>query len=167
MQENISLDRPMTREQEIALKNRRTGLNIFQISWIMVFICLVIVNWQLRFTSTTWPPPGVQPLEKALPTIATFSLLASAFLARRALMAINAPVYDLRLFLVQWRGVLLLGQGVRVARLHYHCGSQHLPPVSDVRSVLRGLTCISTSLSLSSTRRPTKPFSSTSSASPV
>lgn len=109
MQEDLTLDRPMTREQEIALKNRRTGMNIFQLSWIMVFVCLVIVNWQLRFTATTWPPEGIQRLDRFLPTLGTFGLIASAVLARRALMTINAPVYDLRGFLIQWRGVLLLG----------------------------------------------------------
>ncbi|MBK8025534.1 MAG: hypothetical protein IPK19_30090 [Chloroflexi bacterium] len=34
----------MTREERMALANRRTGLFIFQISWIMVFVCLMLVN---------------------------------------------------------------------------------------------------------------------------
>ena len=59
----------------------------------------------------------------------------------------------------------VLGEGAGVAGLPYHCGAERLPAVPDVRSVLRGLTCISTFSSQSSTRRPTKPSSSTSCAS--
>lgn len=107
MQQNLSEDLPLTRQQEIALKNRRTGLNIFQISWIMVFVCLSIVNLQLRSSTPSWPPPGVDALDRILPTMATVGLLVSAVLARRGLQAINS--LDLKGFLVQWRGVLILG----------------------------------------------------------
>jgi cytochrome c oxidase subunit III len=95
------------RRQEIALKNRRFGINVFQISWIMAFICLIVVNWQMRSNNPTWPPAGVQALNALLPTVATVGLLVSAFLARRSLKAMEAD--DRKGFLVQWRGTLLFG----------------------------------------------------------
>jgi heme/copper-type cytochrome/quinol oxidase subunit 3 len=95
------------RQQEIALKNRRFGINVFQISWIMAFICLIVVNWQMRSNNPVWPPAGVQPLNALLPTVATLGLFVSAFLARRSLKAMEAD--DRKGFLVQWRGTLLFG----------------------------------------------------------
>lgn len=100
-------ERARQRQQEIALKNRRFGINVFQISWIMAFICLIVVNWQIRSNNATWPPAGVQPLDPILPTVATVGLLVSVVFARRALKAIEAD--DTRRFLVQWRGALVLG----------------------------------------------------------
>ena len=55
------------RAAEMRLKNNRLGMNIFQISWIMAFVALVIVNWQLRFSYAQWPPAGVAPLDPAAP----------------------------------------------------------------------------------------------------
>jgi heme/copper-type cytochrome/quinol oxidase subunit 3 len=100
-------ERARQRRQEIALKNRRFGINLFQVSWIMTFVCLIIVNWQIRTRSAMWPPAGVQPLQPVLPTLATIALLVSALIARRALKAMEAD--DLRRFLIQWRAALLLG----------------------------------------------------------
>lgn len=107
LSDDVSLDRPLTRQQEIALKNRRTGLNIFQASWIMAFICLAIVNLQLRGAAPTWPPAGVEPLSPVLPTLVTVGLLVSVWLARRGALAITA--LDLRGFVGAWRATLLLG----------------------------------------------------------
>jgi heme/copper-type cytochrome/quinol oxidase subunit 3 len=101
--------RSRKRQQEIALKNRRFGINVFQVSWIMVFVCLIVVHWQIRSNTPTWPPAGVQPLEPLLPTVATLGLIVSAFLARRALKAMGSD--DRAGFLVQWRAALLLGAG--------------------------------------------------------
>lgn len=102
-----SVEEQRKRQEELALKNKRLGMNIFQISWIMAFVALIVVNWQLRFTATTWPPPGVQPLQPFLPTVATFGLLVSFVLARRSVKAMEAD--DRRAFLIQWRAVLGLG----------------------------------------------------------
>ena len=41
------------READIRLKNNRLGMTIFQISWIMIFFAMIIVNWQLRFSYAT------------------------------------------------------------------------------------------------------------------
>lgn len=101
------LEQQLSRKELQDLRNKRTGLLIFQISWIMVFVCLVIVNWQLRFVTTSWPPPGVEKLPWMLPTLATGLLLVSAFLARRATQAIKENHNDH--FLLQWRIAIGLG----------------------------------------------------------
>lgn len=98
---------PMTREEALALKNKRTGLTIFQLSWMMTFVCLVLVNWQIRSRALSWPPAGVDPLNPLLPTLATGGLLASAFLARSGLKAIAAGA--LEPFLSAWRAAMILG----------------------------------------------------------
>jgi heme/copper-type cytochrome/quinol oxidase subunit 3 len=88
MQQNLT-EHYLTREELIALKNKRLGMTIFQISWIMAFICLVIVNLQLRGSYTSWPPPGVEKLGIVLPTLATAGLGVSVFLARRGLQMLR------------------------------------------------------------------------------
>ncbi|MBC8171749.1 MAG: cytochrome c oxidase subunit 3, partial [Anaerolineae bacterium] len=95
------------RQQALALKNRRTGINLFQVSWIMVFVCLVVVHWQIRTTSAAWPPAGVAKLDPILPTLATLGLLVSVGLMYRARRAIQTD--DLQSFLVQSRATLGLG----------------------------------------------------------
>ncbi len=87
------------REAQQKLDNRRLGLLIFQISWIMAFLSLVIVNWQLRFSYETWPPPGVQALGIWLPTLATGLLLIAAVLARRSRRHVAAD----EPFIGEWR----------------------------------------------------------------
>lgn len=94
------------REEKQALENKRLGLLVFQISWIMAFMALIMVNWQLRFQYETWPPPGVRAMGVGLPTLATLLLLGSVILARRSRKAIEAN--RLKLFTHQWRGALLL-----------------------------------------------------------
>jgi heme/copper-type cytochrome/quinol oxidase subunit 3 len=100
------LEEQLTREELQALRNRRTGMFIFQVSWIMAFVCLVIVNWQMRF-SPQWLPPGSEPMGVMLPTIATAALLLSAWLARRALLAVQ--VGHSGAFLKQWQAAIGLG----------------------------------------------------------
>jgi heme/copper-type cytochrome/quinol oxidase subunit 3 len=97
----------LSRDEQLALRNKRTGMTIFQISWIMVFVCLILVNLQIRANHTSWPPQGVAPLEPVLPTVATLLLLASGLLVRAALRAINAAL--LPRFFSQWRAAILLG----------------------------------------------------------
>ncbi len=100
------LEDHLTREELQALRNRRTGMFIFQVSWIMVFISLVVVNWQLRF-SPSWLPEGVEPVSPIPATLATGSLLLSGVLTRRAQHAIQAD--NRRAFLTLWQGLLALG----------------------------------------------------------
>jgi heme/copper-type cytochrome/quinol oxidase subunit 3 len=95
------------REAAMRLKNRRTGVAIFQASWIMAFICLVVVNLQLRSGSPSWPPEGVAPLDRVIPTLATVALLISGWFARRGSQSIAGD--DRERYLVQWRIALGLG----------------------------------------------------------
>ncbi|MBI1255947.1 MAG: hypothetical protein GC204_00610 [Chloroflexi bacterium] len=107
MQHNLLEQRELSREELQNLRNLRTGVTIFQLSWIGVFICLIIANLQLRANFISWPPPGVAPLDPVLPTIATIGLLLSAFLTYRGLRAIQN---DNRVsFRVQWRIAIGLG----------------------------------------------------------
>lgn len=48
------------REEQLKMNNRRLGLLIFQLSWMMAFIALIIVNWQLRYSYPSWPPPTLK-----------------------------------------------------------------------------------------------------------
>lgn len=89
------------------LKNNRLGMTIFQISWIMVFLALIIVNWQLRFSYAEWPPAGVAAFDPLLPSAATLALLLSSIMVRRGLRLLRA--HRLAAFLTQWRGAILLG----------------------------------------------------------
>jgi heme/copper-type cytochrome/quinol oxidase subunit 3 len=101
------LEQGMTRAEIQALRNKRTGLLIFQISWIMAFICLIFVNMQLRSQSGEWPPPGVEKLTPILPSAMTVALIVSSLFARRAVKAIKAD--DAAAFLKYWRYVIGLG----------------------------------------------------------
>ncbi len=106
MQQNLLEHKP-TRKELQDLRNKRTGLFIFQLSWILVFVCLVIVNWQLRSSSASWPPAGVQPISPVLPTVATVMLLASAWLVRSAAQAMKAD--EISAFIGRWWGAIGLG----------------------------------------------------------
>lgn len=105
----------LTREELQALRNKRLGVFIFQLSWIMAFMSLVVVNWQLRF-SPDWLPEGVEPMSPWLPSFATAGLLLSVWLVQRALAAVRAD--DRRAFLMQWQGVIGLG-GLFIAIMLY------------------------------------------------
>lgn len=94
-------------EANLRLKNNRLGMTIFQVSWIMVFLALIIVNWQLRFSYAEWPPAGVAPFDPLLPTAATVALLLSSLLVKRGLQALRS--HGAGGFLANWRGALALG----------------------------------------------------------
>lgn len=101
------MESELSRDELLALKNKRTGVFIFQVSWILVFVCLIVVNLQIRSNFTTWPPPGVETLSAVLPTIAVVSLIVSGLLARRGLHAIRTgTTAD---FNPNWLGALVLG----------------------------------------------------------
>lgn len=95
------------RDAEIALKNKRLGMSIFQISWIMVFVALIVVNWQLRYSYSEWPPAGVEPFNPVLPSIATLALLISTWLARNGLKVLKQE--HISTFINNWRLSILLG----------------------------------------------------------
>ncbi len=90
MQHNLVEQRELSRQELQDLRNKRTGVTVFQISWILVFVCLIMVNLQMRANFASWPPPGVAPLDALLPTLATLGLLASALLTRGGLRAIQS-----------------------------------------------------------------------------
>ncbi len=106
MQQDV-MEPQLSRQELLTLKNRRTGMAIFQISWIMVFVCLILVNLQVRNNFTSWPPEGVAKLGLGLPTLATLMLLASGFFVYRALKAVQAD----QAFSPSWRMALALGAG--------------------------------------------------------
>jgi heme/copper-type cytochrome/quinol oxidase subunit 3 len=100
-------EQTLSRAERQALANKRTAVTVFQFSWIMVFVCLIVVNLQIRGSYPTWPPPGVDGLDRVLPTLATAGLIVSAVLAGRGL---NALRRDNRAgFLTHWRGAVALG----------------------------------------------------------
>lgn len=101
-----ALEHKLTRQEQQQLRNRRTGLAIFQISWIMTFVCLIVVNFAMRGGSPSWPPAGVQ-IERIVPTLMMLTLVASSFFIRRGTKALKAN--DVRGFTFNWRNGLLLG----------------------------------------------------------
>lgn len=100
-------EQSLTRAEQQALANKRTAVTVFQISWIMVFVCLIVVNLQIRSSYPTWPPPGVEALDRILPTVATLGLLASAYFAGHGLSALRKD--DRGTFLASWQMALVLG----------------------------------------------------------
>jgi cytochrome c oxidase subunit 3 len=101
------LENELSRAELLALKNKRTGLSLFQFSWILVFVCLIVMNWQLRYREIVWPPPGVEPAPLLLPSIATVGLLLSVWITRRAVGFMAQG--QLGAFLSHWRIAMGLG----------------------------------------------------------
>jgi cytochrome c oxidase subunit 3 len=78
------IEQDLSREELQKLRNNRTGLFLFQFSWILVFVCLIVVNLQMRGNFVSWPPPGIDRLPQFLPVIATVALLISSVMVHRA-----------------------------------------------------------------------------------
>ena len=92
MSEAERTQRQLEQEQHEAamrLRNNRMGIAIFQLSWIMVFVCLVVVYWQIGF-QPGWRPTPEQAPHVILPTLATLGLIVSGWLTRRALKIVEA-----------------------------------------------------------------------------
>lgn len=102
-----AIEQSLTREEQLALKNKRAGMAIFQISWILIFVVLIWANLGLRGQETTWPPAGVERYDVVLPIIASVLLILSGFTARSGLQAVRTG--DLARFAPMWRATLLLG----------------------------------------------------------
>lgn len=109
------LELGLTREEQQALQNKRAGIFIFQVSWILTFVCLAIVNWQMRF-SPNWLPDPNDRLGVMLASIATVILVISAYLVRRSMTILNHQ--NLSQFLRLWLGAILFG-GVFVLLIGY------------------------------------------------
>jgi nitric oxide reductase NorE protein len=102
------LEQSLSRQELQKLRNNRTGIAIFQFTWILVFVCLVVVDIQLRSNYPTWPPDGVQKLGTGLPLLVTIGLIVSSFLAHRAYDGLKAGGSN-ESFLTLWRIVIALG----------------------------------------------------------
>ncbi|MCB9449882.1 MAG: heme-copper oxidase subunit III [Anaerolineaceae bacterium] len=105
MQQDLS--QHLSRKELQDLKNKRTGLAIFQFSWIMAFVALIAANWQLRYQFTTWPPPGVEKFGIGIPTLVTLLLIVSSLLVRSATRAVKRG--DHGIFESRWGLSLILG----------------------------------------------------------
>lgn len=130
------LEQNLSREELQAIRNRRTGLLIFQISWIMAFVCLVIVNWQIRSTAPQWPPAGVEPVPWALPAVATAALAVSALQVRRGLRAVHADAQPA--FIRAWQIGLALGAAFIVIMLYEFLVIPYTGVYSDVFRMMTG-----------------------------
>ncbi len=97
-------------EEEMRLRNNRLGLLLFQGSWILVFVCMLVVYWWMGY-QPGWRPTPEQAPDPILPTVATIALIASAWLARRAWKTAETtePQNEKYPFLGNWRIALLLG----------------------------------------------------------
>ncbi|PJF30540.1 MAG: hypothetical protein CUN52_03925 [Phototrophicales bacterium] len=109
------LELGLTKQEQQALQNKRAGIFIFQMSWILTFVCLAIVNWQMRF-SPNWMPDPNDRLGVTLATIATALLGGSVLLVRRGLHTLNN--HHLSQFLRLWLGAIILG-GIFVILIGY------------------------------------------------
>ena len=105
--QNGRVQRQLSRKEEQDLRNRRTGLLFFQLSWILVFLTLVLAYFQIRGQSVTWPPPGVDKPSPIIPTAVTIGLIASSVVLGRAAAA--AKDDRIASFLSQWRIAIGLG----------------------------------------------------------
>ncbi len=97
----------LTAKELLDLRNKRTGLAIFQVSWIMVFVALIVANLQLRNGAPTWPPPGVDQLNPIIPTLMTLGLILSSILVRRGTRAVKNGQTET--FISAWRIAIGLG----------------------------------------------------------
>lgn len=97
----------LSRDDRIALQNRKTGVTMFQLSWIMAFVALSVINFQIRSNFPVWPPAGVAALDRLLPTLATLALIVSGVMTRRGSQAgmSGSPAA----LIAGWRAALGLG----------------------------------------------------------
>ena len=98
------------RDAALRLKNNKLGLTIFQASWILVFVALIIVYWQLGFTEG-WRPTAAQKPDFMWPTLATASLLASTYFAWSALRELQQKAKPGTINTFQSRWLAAIGTG--------------------------------------------------------
>lgn len=134
MQDQPASEENLSREELQALKNKRSGMAIFQLSWMMAFVAMVIINWQLRF-SPLWLEADTETANPLLGTVATVVLLISALLVHRAQIAIQAD--NRSQFLSQWAAAIALGAGF-VAIMLYEWSA--LTPGTQYVQVFRLMT---------------------------
>jgi nitric oxide reductase NorE protein len=103
MQNQSALEEQLRQDEALVLKNNRFGMWIFQVTWIFAFLCMVMVNWQMRF-SPNWKPAGTQEANFLIGLFATATLCISTFLVWRSMDAIRQG--NLTAFLQQWLGAI-------------------------------------------------------------
>jgi len=98
------------REKDLRIRNNRLGITVFQISWTMAFIALIVSYWQLGFNPEMRPTPEQAP-HPFFPAIATIALFASVWLTHRALKIVkNTEVGEAPQFRFIW--LLAIGLGI-------------------------------------------------------
>jgi heme/copper-type cytochrome/quinol oxidase subunit 3 len=103
MHKQSALEEQLRQDEALVLKNNRFGMWIFQISWIFAFLCMIMVNWQMRF-SRNWKPEGTQEVNALVGLFATGILCVSTFLVWRSMKDIRQD--NLSAFLPQWLGAI-------------------------------------------------------------
>ncbi len=56
-----------------------TGLPIFIVSEVLIFLSLFVSYWMLRLTAPEWPPPGSPEIGLGIPIFMTILLVSSSF----------------------------------------------------------------------------------------
>lgn len=125
------------REAAIRLKNNKLGITIFQASWILVFVALIVVYWQLGYTEG-WRPTAEQRPGFLLPTVATLSLLASTYFAWDALRNLRqkAKPGTVNTFQSRWLAAIVTG-AVFLAIMIQQAISIANPPGTQYASIYR------------------------------
>jgi heme/copper-type cytochrome/quinol oxidase subunit 3 len=98
------------REAAMRLKNNKLGITIFQASWILVFVALIVVYWQLGYTEG-WRPTAEQKPDFLLPAVATISLLASTYFAWSAIQQLKQKAKPGLINSFQSRWLAAIGTG--------------------------------------------------------
>lgn len=119
------------RAEEIKMRNNRLGVTLFQGSWIMIFVCLIVIYWQIGF-SPGWRPTPEQAPSALLPTLATLSLIASGWFARsgwkQAAAADPADKKAQKGFLQTWQIAIGLGAAFFIIMMSQYFAA---PPAED------------------------------------
>ncbi len=126
--------RALTREEALALKNRRTLVTLFQASWILVFVLLAAISLQIRSTAESLPTLNI--VQVLVPALATAGILASGWAVWDSLRAIRAD--DRVRFLARWRVALALGAAFVVIMLAVLAANPYSGVYSQIFRVMIG-----------------------------
>jgi heme/copper-type cytochrome/quinol oxidase subunit 3 len=109
--------------QTLALKNKRLALLIWQIANGFIFLFFIFANYLMRNAQPSWPPPGIERADAAIPAVLSVVLLVSSIPASRALNAIrrgdNNGMRSNLLITIALGAVFTLGMIYVIASLPY------------------------------------------------